>query len=452
MWKLLKLISRMLVWFGVFWPIVFVYSRVIREVESEHRKKNLPAILALSHTRFRKDIEVLANTGEFRVLIVPEVWQSRIITLFYPRGITKAQIFFPEKYVEVVEAKRRLYDFLRNFLPHLYRILGIKCVIGASLFYSNDYEWGKISDEIGVPYVLIPRENHALETSDHIRYKDNNYYEVGNIRFPGSMIMCQNQSFRDLYIDFGFVTPQKIVAFGCLRMDEFIRNVKSYKKNVSKRRKVVFFSFNLGANLIGHPDHVAYFDNVAWTSKPDVGWAKLFESTHSAYAKLAMKRPDVDFIFKPKWLGGWKDKIEEAISNQGIDIQRITNLNFTEEDAGNLILDSDVVCCFGSNTIIEAGFARKPVIIPMYYEATRRDYAEYIHFHNYYHIFDIAESEEAFVNLIEEKLSNPIVDKELVKEREAFFKYNFQSTKPDAAIKCTNVIKDVISRNYALTS
>jgi hypothetical protein len=350
----------------------------------------------------------------------------------------------------MVEVKRRLYDFLRNFLPHLYRNLGIRCVVGASLFYTKDYDWGKISDEIGVPYVLIPRENYALETSDHSRYKDNIYYEVGNISFSGSMILCQNESMRDLYIDFGFVTPQRIVAIGGLRMDEFIRNVKSYKKNVSKRKKVVFFSFSLGSNLNGHPDQVAYFDDPHWTSKSDVGWAKLFDSAHSAYAKLAMKRPDVDFIFKPKWLGKWKDKIEEAISNQGIDIQRITNLYFTEEDASNLILDSDVVCSFGSNTIVEAGFTLKPVIIPMYYEANRRDYTEYIFFHNYFHLFDIAESQEAFVNLIEEKLSNPIVDKELMKEREALFKYNFSSTKPDAAIKCTKIIKDVIRRNYAL--
>ena len=140
-----------MVWLGVYWPIAFVYSRVIREVESVHRnKKDLPAILFLTHTRFRKDVEVLANTDEFRVLIIPEIWQSRITTPFYPRDITKEQIFFPEKHVEVVEAKRRLYDFLRNFLPHLYRILGIRCVVGASLFYSKDYEWGKISDEIGV--------------------------------------------------------------------------------------------------------------------------------------------------------------------------------------------------------------------------------------------------------------------------------------------------------------
>ena len=106
-------------WLGVYWPIVFVYSRVIKEVASAHRKKDLPAILFLNHIRFRKDVEVLANTGEFRVLIIPEIWQARILTQFYPRGVTKTQIFFPEKYVEVVEAKRRLHDFL-EISYHIY--------------------------------------------------------------------------------------------------------------------------------------------------------------------------------------------------------------------------------------------------------------------------------------------------------------------------------------------
>ena len=70
--KLLKIVFRILVWLGVYWPIVFVYSRVIREVRPVHRKKDLPAILFLTHTRFRKDLEDPAKTGGFRVLMIPK--------------------------------------------------------------------------------------------------------------------------------------------------------------------------------------------------------------------------------------------------------------------------------------------------------------------------------------------------------------------------------------------
>ena len=49
----------------------------------------------------------------------------------------------------------------------------------------------------------------------------------------------------------------------------------------------------------------------------------------------------------------------------GTNLSKIPNIHFTEEDANTLILDSDVVCNFGSNTIVEAGFATKPVIIPV---------------------------------------------------------------------------------------
>jgi len=445
--KLLKPIFQLLVEIGVVWPIVFVYSRVIDEIKPDHKKKKLPAILALTHERFRKDLDVLANTGEFRVLTISSTWQERILTQFYPTEITKKQIFNSEMSVEVHKAQQKLHAFLRIFLPLLYRRLGVKCVLGASLFYLQDVDWGNISEEIKVPFILILRENYGGEAPTHKRYKNVFPYKM---RFQGSKVMCQNESVCRMFLHFGYVTSEKIVALGCLRMDEFIEKVKSHQKTLGKRKKVLLFSFSHGNSLIGHPDHVMHFDNIAWSRKSDVGWIKLFESVHSAFARLAIERPDIDFIIKPKWLGIWKEKIENAVANQGINLSKISNIQFTEEDTGTLILDSDVVCSFGSNTIVEAGFAAKPVIIPMYHEANRQDYREFLWFCDYYHLYDIAESEESFIALIKEKLVNPAVENKILEKRKALFGYTYSSTKSDAAIKYTKVIKDVIRRNYAL--
>ena len=437
--KLLKPIFWLLAKIGVVWPIVFVYSRVIDEIKPDHNKKKLPAILALSHVRFRKDLEVLANTGEFRVLTISQAWQGRILTQFYSKG---APIINSEKCVKTAKAQHKLHVFMGKFLSLLYRKLGVKCVVSAGLYYSQDLDWGKISEDIGVPFILITRENFGTDSANHERFK---YLYNERIVFSGSRIICQNEPFRDAFIKHGFVTPQKIVALGCLRMDDFVEKVKSHQKTPGKRRSVLLFSFSHGTGLIGHPDHVLYFDNPHWTRRSDIGWIKLFESVHSAFARLAIERPDIDFIIKPKWRGRWKEEIEKAVAKRDIHLSKIPNVIFSEEDPHALILDSDVVCSFGSNTIVEAGFAAKPVIIPMYYEAKRQDYREYLWYYKYNSLYDIAENEEEFIALIKEKLLNPAVEDELLDKRKALFGYAFSSQKPDATKKYIAEIKDIIN-------
>ena len=439
--KLLKPIFWLLAEIGAVWPIVFVYSRVINKSSPMCVGKSRIVILALTHERLQKDLQILNDTGEFRVLTIPYIWQGRILTQFYSQG---ARIHNSEKCVKTAKAQHKLHVFLRRFLPPLYRKLGVKCVVSAGLQYSQDLDWGKISDEIGIPFVLIPRENYGVESTNHERYK---HLFRHRMVFSGSRIICQSEPFRDLFIKHGIVTPEKIVALGCLRMDDFIEKVKSHRKTTGKRRNVLLFSLSHGTGLVGHPDLNMYFDNPHWTSKSGVGLVRLFESVHCAFARLAIERPDIDFIIKPKWLGRWKEEIEKAVAKQGINLSKISNILFTEEDANTLILDSDVVCSFSSNTIVEAGFAAKPVIIPMYYEAERKDYREYFWYYKYYNLYDIAESEESFIALIKEKLLNPAIEDGLLEKRKALFGYAFSSQKSDATKKYIAEIKDIINVN-----
>ena len=78
--KLLKPIFWLLVKIGVVWPIVFVYLRVIDEIKPDRKKNKLPAILVLSHYRFRKDLDVLVDTGKFRVFTISPIWQDMVFS------------------------------------------------------------------------------------------------------------------------------------------------------------------------------------------------------------------------------------------------------------------------------------------------------------------------------------------------------------------------------------
>jgi hypothetical protein len=55
----------------------------------------------------------------------------------------------------------KLRTFLKIYLTALYKKLGVDGVIGAGINYKQDYDWGFVSDEIGVPYIVLQRENIA---------------------------------------------------------------------------------------------------------------------------------------------------------------------------------------------------------------------------------------------------------------------------------------------------
>jgi hypothetical protein len=65
------------------WPLVYIYSKVIREVKSTQNKSNAKQLtfLVLTPERFRGDLEVLADTNKFRILSLPCNWQYKILRL-----------------------------------------------------------------------------------------------------------------------------------------------------------------------------------------------------------------------------------------------------------------------------------------------------------------------------------------------------------------------------------
>ena len=67
------------------WPLVFVYSKMIKEIKSEKGLNNHAGftILALMPKRFVGDLEVLAENGEFRILAIPFDWQTKILSLYW---------------------------------------------------------------------------------------------------------------------------------------------------------------------------------------------------------------------------------------------------------------------------------------------------------------------------------------------------------------------------------
>ena len=79
----------------------------------------------------------------------------------------------------------------------------IEAVVGAAVHYQSDWDIGTIAQELGVPYVVLHRENSFVaapatkqQVMDRMRHAH---------PFTGSMIIMHNERARDCFIETGYV-------------------------------------------------------------------------------------------------------------------------------------------------------------------------------------------------------------------------------------------------------
>lgn len=424
------------------WLLIPVYSRVIKRMgPGANRDTARPGILMLNARRFiPDDVKSLSLTGQFRLFALPFRWQAALLAAFYPRDISPEAMRRPDLDERAARAQRDCRAFLMAFLPRLYRRLKIRCVISAAVHYRQDLDWGAVSSMIGAPFIVLHKENLATAPGPKRRLLSN-FESLG--RFQGDLIIVHNEVTRQAMIDSGFVDPDRVYALGCLRMDSFLGRLKrtgaQARARATGRRKVTLFSFHKGTGLWGV--------SPKWPVNPTEGLSRLFERTHATIARFAKDHPDIDVVIKPKWGGQWIDEIVLACSKHGIDISLCPNVTISADlNASDLILESDVVISYGSTTLLEAAIARKPVIMPLFDEATKPEYADYVQFRDELDLFDIAHSPKELVTLILKRLADPAIDEERQRRRLAAFERNVSPISSGAAQAYARAIMDTIQR------
>jgi len=431
---------------GIVGPFVKDFANAIEEVKplTDVDVSNKPTLLAITSHRFRGDLEILANSGNFRVLKIPVEYQKKLISWFWRKEVSKVNIdeYFNSAKNEVYrDIQNSLRDFLRIFLPALYARLRVDCVIGAGFHYKTDFDWGTVSQEIGIPYVVLHRENLAMLPGQVALYND--VLEVRH-KFRGEHIIVHNQIMKEIISQSGYTDPSKVSALGCLRMDEFVSNTKVELPRNNERKKITAFSFSRGAWIFG---------SVNFPKDKNAGLAKMFVNFHAAFARLAIEMPEYDFVIKPKYGGGWTEEIQDAIGKHGMNFDEIQNLSIEPDaDVHKLIFASDVIWGFGSTVILEAGIARKPVIFPLFDEALKPEYADYIMFKEHPDLFDVANSPDDLKQLTLYRLDNPQIEEYSMVERNALFEKHISSLSSDALEKYISCISRIINKSKASVS
>jgi hypothetical protein len=365
-------------------------------------ESSVVTVLALTPYRFRGDLESLAAIPGFRVLEMPHLWQLWMYFNFYPRGTKNDVVFHPEPGSLSERRQLEYRAFLREFLTEIYRQFGVSCVIGADVRYREDIDIGVVSIELGVPYIVLHRECMMVTKTiyDLVREKLSLWR-----RFLGSGVIVHNEISRQNFVDSKFVSSDKIEVLGSARMDGFLRRIACEGQRAPRRPLVVLFTFI----------HEQF-------ELP----RSVFDQAHVAVARIAQRHPDVDVVVKPKRevinKTAWSRYYAEALADAGIDPATLPNLRImVDANAHDLIIAASSVIAINSTTVLEAGVAGVPVVVPCFREIQGEAYRESVHFRDDLDAFDVPDDSHEMIAMIENHLKGTEVSETSMRRRRMLF-------------------------------
>jgi hypothetical protein len=313
------------------------------------------------------------------------------------------------------------HAFLRGCLASLYKVVQVDCVISSDVRNDFDFDWGVVSKYLGVPYIVFHRENLVASLTSYNRARET---MKSLKRFRGNYIIVHNDIEKRMFLESGYVDESQISALGCLRMDNFIKRIKNGNFPKTKRKRFLYFPFEISA-----------------------GGIDAYHKVLGVVLQFAIQHPEIDVIVKPKadfYLKWEKNTMEKFFENAEIYPDKIQNLQILPyADAQDLILESDVICVINSTVLLEAGIAGKQVIIPYLKESQESDD---IKLKDYFNLFEVALDEIELKSKILENFNNlKQTSEEIMEGRRKVFEKFVSSMDADATGKYLSIIKEIVS-------
>ena len=405
--------------------IAFFYFLKTKKIFKNNSKKKIN-VLALNHKRFMDVLKVINQNSDFQILALPFSWQSRFLLFFY-NETDRNNIGLKSMNKEV---QSRFYSFLQIFLNKYYKLAKINLVIGTAIHYKQDVDWGHVSKKIGVPYIVLHKEN-LYASEGHIKFIAKSLKE--RKQFQGSHVIVHNEIVKKVWVENKFIGDKNISVCGKL--------IKNSKSTLAENSffDVVFFSFGPGTGI---PKAKIF------PERRQVGYHNLCRITHLEIINFAIKNPDKNVIIKPKWGGNWLNYIYNLAHKENIDLEKIKNLAINEKlNSFDLIKNSSVVVAFNSTTILEAALKNKFVIIPCFAEAEKKGFKETVYFREYFNLFEIAASSKDLYDKISLGYKNPGKHKEFLQKRIRLYELYVSPIKGNQIKKCIGILEKQIKNN-----
>ena len=421
------------------WCLGYLIGRSLKNAQAISQGSTV--CLVLKSSRLRGDIGFLEREARRKqsnliFVQVPDNWLGRFYRWFYwYKDIVS-------EHTEISLERIEYRKFLHKCLPALRQVLDVRVVLGPQINDVVCIDWGAVFTELDVPYVVFHREGYmgsALE-EEHLT----SFGRSGR-RFEGSLLAVQTEAMRRVFIDSRFVTPERIVVSGTLRMDDWLIAQKS-ANSVDERQEcekllpewVTLFSFGPGTGIT-----MAEYWPEGW--KEGEYLAETVRSTHVAVARFALRNPRVPVMIKPKWFYRWKEHLLLILNEAGISLEDVPNLHICEDiDAQAQIKRSRVIVGYGSTTLLEAAIAGKPVIVPEFGEiAAGQKWASSKTYPDVSDCFDLAMSQENLLSLLELKYKNPEVSEKCMERRRRAFERYVSYLDGSATVRSLRVLENL---------
>ena len=423
---MLRFLFKLTLKFELINIIAFFYFLKTKKVFKKNSNKKIN-ILALNQNRFLEVLEIIEENSDFQILALPSSWQSRFLDFFYDENSRK-NIGLKTMDSEV---QSKFYNFLKLFLKKYYKLTKINLVIGTAIHYRQDVDWGNVSKTIGVPYIVLHKEN-LYASERHIENIKKKLKQ--RQRFQASHVIVHNEVVKKTWVGCKFIDHKDISVCGKL--------MKSVEQVTSENSffDLVFFSFGPGVSISN--EHTNMFPE-----RRHPGFHNLSRITHLEVINFAIKNPQKRVIIKPKWGGRWIDYINNLARKENIKLKEITNLVIDEKfNSFSVIENSSVIISFNSTTVLEAAIKNKYVIIP-YFEEAKKDLKGYVQFKTYFDLFEIAESSKDLRKKINLGFKNPKKHNSLLKKRIKLYELLVSSMKGNSTEKYIEIFKQQIREN-----
>jgi hypothetical protein len=260
-------------------------------------------------------------------------------------------------------------------------------------------------------------------------------------------IIVHNEKCKQSFIDAEYCNTRQISVAGVLRMDVLMSKINKHmhsKNTRNKRKKFTFFYFPYNSVAFGGNINEALGggkDYVAWNNRKS-----FFLDIHSCIALLAKENKDIDFIIKPKktmmrgksWLF-----YEEFMKNN-----KVGELNNyivdSEINVHDLIIESDVVCAFHSTVALEAAYAGKRVIMPLYYNFKNTKYYDIFIWKKHIDLFDVVIDNKTLIKTFQDAFKFPKVEEHVTVKRKRVFDIFFGVDERPSLDKYSQIIEKVV--------
>ena len=414
----------------ILWPFYYPIVYLMKEVKVDNiSKSNGITLLAINHGRFRGDLEILTKSG-FKVYKMPYRWQTRIFHA-YRNLESKSEFKIPPDNSSINIDRVRVRKYLLHLLRKIFNKKSIDCAIGAGLFYNQDLDWGASVTKAGYPYIVFHRENLIVNKDTYLDAIQK-AKKLNKIGFVGTSIVFQNKVMKSVFDKYSGVDSSRIHSLGATRMDQYIRDIES-KKNTLNNNRITLFTFPPSNSIL--PENFVQF-----------GWHELHDEVHISFVELAKENPEIEFVIKHK---GVKWEETEALL-RNINAFNVGNLKIYGEydyNTHKLILESDVITGFCSTALLEAAIAGKPIVYPLFAEASDSQYSYFICFSDSLDMFDIAKSNKEYKKILIQRLLNSEVLEKTMKLRGMQFEKYVSSLDSSATKKYSDLIINESKKN-----